>query len=349
MKKIIAALSLAIAAAFFAAGCSGTVINLSMKSYWLDSPANDQVGPIDETYTYAVSHVRNNEGNRNDILSVEYAEGAQYIMRLTNVKKAAEGGDPTLAGLDYVPEGDYYKLTADLVNVSGTYRYTPAKGDKKDVAIENDSVRSTIYFKGTINSLMPVWSEKKVVSTSPVLRSGISASPVSYDFLKLEYTVTSKYADNATVTVSTSSEDQAVKDRLSSVLGDHVYKKYKKNAVYFDSDQILFACRALTLSDKYSGSFKTIDVSSDLGSPVTVSLATAQKNAKVEQTGLSVDYKGTEKTSYSTYALTVSASKGGASKTAYYAMPEDKCLLVKYSAPISDRLGTLVYTLTSVA
>lgn len=345
MKKLLSALCVALAAALALAGCNTTNVSLSMKSYFLASEATDQVAPIDETYTYAVTHDKPDEDDGNSILSVDYNEGMTYVMRIQNVSKST---DETLAALDYVADGEYYKLTAELKNVSGTYRYKK-KGAEEDVSFEGDGISAVVYFRGTIDSLKPVYSEKKVVSTSPILRSGISAVPGAYEFPRLEYTVTGKYADEATVVFTPTSEDEDINQSLSAVAGEHVYKKYtKKNGVFFDTEQILFACRSLTLGDAFSGAFNTADVTSDLGAVVTVNLSTAQKNAQIQLTGLEIDWKGETVNAVNTYALNIRSGKGGATQIAYYALPENNCMLIRYTAPISDRLGSLVYTLTEV-
>lgn len=359
MKKLLAFIAL-VMSSILLVGCTGAAPALSLKSYWLDSDTAVDVQPIDETCTYAVSHKANDENNRNPMLSVQYNEGATYVVNVKNVTKA---NDPVLGALDYVEDGSYYRLTTNLENLSGTYHYDPSMGKdaskKQDVTFSGDFVRSVVYFKDTLHSLMPVYAVRQVHSTSPMLAGGISANPSGYVFKTFAYEVVSEYADVAKITytskmdtVDMDAEEKAeVEEYLSTIIGTHTIKKYaKKSARFFDNDQILFACRALTLDKGFSGTFRTIDLTSNLTSAVKISMSTASKNAKIEIKGLSVDFKGTERTSFNCIALNFGLSSGGQTKTATYAIDDgDRHVMVRYTAPISDKLGSLVYTLVSVA
>lgn len=360
MKKLLAFIALVMSSVLLVGcSCSGGAPALSLKSYWLDSDAFVDVQPIDETCTYTVTHKENDEDSRNAMLSVQYNEGATYVVNIKNVTKAS---DPVLGALSYVADGSYYRLTSTFENVGGTYHYDPSMGKdatkKQDAAFSGDYVRSVVYFKDTLNSLLPVYSVKQVRSTSPMISGGISASPAGYVFRTLAYEIVTEYTDVAKVTFTSkmdtvdvdSKQKAEIEDYLSSIAGAHTIKKYnKKSARFFDNEQILFAGRALTLDKGFSGTFRTIDLTSNLKSAVKVSMSTASKNAKVEIKGLDVDFKGTPRTSFNCIALNFGLASGGQTKTATYATDAaDRHIMVRYSAPISDKLGTLVYTLKSV-
>ena len=221
MKKLLAFIAL-VMSSILLVGCSGGAPALSLKSYWLDSDTFVDVQPIDETCTYTVTHKENDENNRNAMLSVEYNEGATYVVNIKNVTKA---NDPVLSALESVADGSYYRLTSTFENVSGTYHYDPSLGKdatkKQDVTFSGDYVRSVVYFKDTLNSLLPVYSVKQVRSTSPMITGGISANPSGYVFKTLAYEIVSEYADVAKVTftskmdtVDVDAEEKAEIERL---------------------------------------------------------------------------------------------------------------------------------------
>ena len=358
MKKLLAFIALTISSILLI-GCSAGAPALSLKSYWLESDAFVDVQPIDETCTYTVTHKENDEDSRNEMLSVEYQEGATYVVNIKNVTKA---NDPVLGALSYVADGSYYRLTSTFENVGGTYHYDPSMGKdaskKQDIPFSGDYVRSVVYFKDTLNSLLPVYSVKQVRSTSPMIAGGISANPAGYSFQVMAYEIVSEYTDVAKVTFTSkmdevemdSEQKTKIEEYLSAIAGTHTIKKYNKKSIrFFDNEQILFAGRALTLDKGFSGTIRTIDLTSNVKSAVKVSMYTASKNAKVELKGLDVDFKGTPRTSFNCIALDFGLSSGGQTKTATYATDEgDRHVMVRYTAPISDKLGTLVYTLKSV-
>lgn len=313
MKKKIVLSALALSLAGVALVGCGTP-SLSLTANWYrDTSISTAVSGTNEQLVYSVSY---KEGTGNGHYSVSYEAGT-YTVSLINTFYEWKDGSGA--------KEEVYRLTSKL-DISGKYTMNGT-----DVPF-TDSVLSVCYFRTIPGGLAPVYSTKKVHSTSP---SSLSPSSPESMCTVFDYETSVSYArDGSAATVKktdlTTNKTEETEVKLPTRL--------------FDNEQLLFFGRAINFTSSLRVS--SLNANSAKVDPVLFSAVSTQES--------DFTFNGTkhEKVSCTTVGLSLESEFSGAPQVLTYANRVEgantyRNVLLSMETPLSYRLGTLVYTLES--
>lgn len=315
MKKKIILSALALSFAGVALVGCGTP-SLSVSANWYrDTSISTAISGTNEKLVYSVSY-REGTGNKN--YSVSYDPGT-YTVSLINTYYEWKDGSGA--------KEEVYRLTAEL-SVSGRYTMNGTE------VPFSDSVLSVCYFKTVPGGLSPVYSEKRVRSTSP---SSLSPKSPEEMCIVFDYETSVSYARDLSV---------ANVKKTDCSTGKTEEKEVKLPTLLFDNEQLLFLGRALNLTS----SVRVASFNANSASVETV-LFSVLRSGEGDYTFNDTKH---EKVATTTVALSLDSEFSGAAQVLTYANKVEgantyRNVLLSMETPLSYRLGTLVYTLESAS
>lgn len=325
MKKFFAViLSLSLIVCITA--CSSTVASPFDRSGFLQETSVKTVANVSETNEYSVSFSKAEKPEVD--LDFTFSEEPSYLKTYLSVYES--DGEIGEAGKKY------YLFKTEL-SLNGTYSF---KGETADVA---DRIETEVYFCPVGEELRPVYSKRTAVATSP------EGNASKIEFIKYGYTYEIKYnGGNASVSLK--------KDVLSyetySAPNEYVLENVFENN-YIDNEQILFAPRAMTLSD-LSATFKTVDALSKTARDMKLKF-TEEETVKFEEKTSRRAIGG--KSAFSEYrssvkvaklSLSINSSYAGAEHTLYFAAQTEANeyqRLIKAEYPAAYGSGSFIFEL----
>lgn len=325
-KKIFSIAALVLGATLFTA-CTNVDHKVTFSQYW---NYDVNVAPTNavEELTYAVSFEQGS-GITDNGLSLSYSNGV-YTTKLSTQTV----DDKVL----------YYYETELKINV--TYQL----GEEKSATLA-DSVKSTVLFErpASINektTLRPLSSHKEVVSHSPV--NGEIAS-VDEAYAEYDYTVDVTYELDGTA-------GKAVVTNNQKQEGDALYKDENTFEIdtedydYLDNEQLLFALRCLNPSQATAAKFLVYAPFSQTVQTVSTAFPTSASVANFK--GITMDGETIDRDiSYYPVTIEINATNSGSSHLAWIAKTTNasanayRNVMLRYEAPVSYSLGTLIYEL----
>ncbi len=216
-----------LAAIFALGGCNKQDLSFS-GAYWNSNPQNKSVSAITEELTYKVTTVGKAEFSSSEASDGELAlviDSASYY----KTKLSVDNGN-------YVYETTLF--------ITGKYTY----GDK-EYTLEGDSTYTRTVFKGLEERLAPISSYRKVNNVYPSKEEPTSAE----DFKKIAYEMTVNYGDKAEIKITPASGSEEFFSFTERAVDGY------KSATFFDEDEMIFAIRAMKLTDGCNFDFGTID------------------------------------------------------------------------------------------
>ena len=315
MKKLLSAITCVILALVMLTGCSQPVFRLS-GSYFLDDETNLSVGQIDETSTYNVEFLPNEQSAVQ--LKVDTAKYTTHLFT-----SSYEGTK-------------CYQYTTTL-DVTGSYTIA---GNSEAFT---DKVETEVYFLGVDKSLNPLYSKRTVKAHSAV------ATTEEYSVKYYEYEIATKYQDsNATVTFTPNTEQSTGAYDLTA--GEHNFTKvYEKP--YFDNEMMLIAMRAMDLNASYSATFTTIDAFSNAKREMQL-LPDSETPSETLEISYTNSGEKVSKVETFKYDLSIAGTFTGSTIVLNYAARTQKKegqRLVKMEVEAPLTMGKFVYTINSVS
>lgn len=321
-KKFIAAIALTLAATTLAA-CTDSDQSVEFNNYWnYNSLVLEE---MDETLEYDVVFEKG-AGMELIDYTLAYSEGS-YVTHLKS--------DETQSGV--------YRYTTDF-SIKVTYTYNG------ESVVKEDSVKTEVVFRDANNGLLPVSSEKWIVSHSP--RNGdVSKLDDCYGEFRRHIKTVYDENKNATCTVSLTYTytPEVVSTKTFSANGG----KYS----YLDNEQLLVGLRAISTSVT-SAKVQFYNAFQQTKQTAKLSFSTEEDGAEFSYLDLAANPDATEKTKktipYREVTITLDATNPGSTQTAWLAKnstPEKNTyrnMLLKLETPLSYNLGKLVYSLRSV-
>lgn len=331
MKKLLLIILSLVTLLSFTACNNNAVVYNPEKPYWLDEKDfGNKVVTVNETAVYNITYKPFESPNENVIC--EFADNNTFTMTVV---------DTELDGVKC------YLMTSTCI-VSGSYTAT---ANSEKVEFTDTTVNKTWF---TWNSGFEfIKSEQEAESTLP---TNLTASPDKHGnrFIKIKYKTVVVYGDkNAESTFTITGENkETLANYFSLDDGEtHTFKKYNKGN-YIDSNMLFFAVRTFNFAEDLNYSFSSIDVLNTAkhslalsASEVTTispkgygiklhSIPTVQENAEIYKMKISIDE------TYSGNSITCS----------YFSETERwHHALFSMESPLPYKLGTLVYTLTSLS
>ncbi len=304
-------------------GCTNADQKVSFGAYW-NKDALSNTEQIHETLAYDVSF------EANDTTLVEYTLNYKDGSYTTTLTSAMEN------------EKLVYTYTTQL-NITAEYSFN----GKTDVC--NDTVTSTVKFYAAPYGLQPISSEKDINASSP---TAVTSDDVSDCYQVFHYSTKTVYnadCSEGTTTVTyhpTEGEAQSEEDTFSID-----QKKYS----YLDNEELLLALRAV----KNSTSSATLNVYSPFAKKVQEVSWKFDTEASAEFSFFKNggESKETSTITYRPVSIALNEKNPGATQTAWIAKkPEtasesnkNRNVMLRLETPLSYGLGTLIYTLKSVA
>lgn len=318
-RKSILAFTALLAGASLFASCTNNNQKVQFSEYW-HKDMNTPSATVLEELTYKVTT------NTADAGSARYYSADYTGTYTTKLEK----------------DGNNYIYTTSLA-VTAVYDY----GTGKSPALQ-DSVASKVIFQNSANALKPVYSEKEIISHSPV-NSEIDAN-TDFNGWKTHTKAVVDYAsDSATVYNLLKTENDAGYKMTNTIeISDKDAKKYS----YLDNEQLLFALRGINPTTTTSPTLLVYAPYSEAVQQIKATINTL--SVADDFTFQSVDENKEIKDDISYYPITLSinAKNAGQSQTVWIAKTTDannnkyRNVMLRYEAPISYGLGTMVYTLT---
>ncbi|MBO4990187.1 MAG: hypothetical protein J6D37_07650 [Clostridia bacterium] len=313
MKKKIVLSALALSLAGVALVGCGTP-SLSLTANWYrDTSISTAISGTSEQLVYSVSY---QEGAGNEHYAVSYEIGT-YTVSLINTFYEWKDGSGA--------KEEVYRLTSRL-DISGKYTMNGTE------VPFTDFVDSVCYLRTIPGGLAPVYSEKKVHSTSP---SSLSPSSPENMCTVFDYETSVSYARDGSVATVKKTDLTTSKTEETEV---------KLPARLFDNEELLFLGRAINFTSSLRVS--CLNANSAKVEPVLFSAVSAQES--------DFTFNGTkhEKVSCTTVGLSLDSEFSGASQVLTYANRVEgantyRNVLLSMEVPLSYRLGSLVYTLES--
>ncbi|MBQ8323388.1 MAG: hypothetical protein IJX91_05425 [Clostridia bacterium] len=317
-KKILSLTSLLLGAALFA-GCTSTNYKIAFGDYWyytVDAHPSETL----EKLTYKIDFTSDAGWNN---YTVSYTNGV-YETTLTTDKET------------YGREVYKYetKLTIDVA-----YAY-----DGKTSETFTDTVTSTVYVEKVL--LAPIRSVKNVISHSPV-NGDMTDETVKN--LGYDYTVDVDYVTKKRTVTNNKLEENAA--NRSKTIDVEIDEKDTEKYSLIDNEALLLALRAVNPSSSASHELLVYAPFSEETQKITASYA-----SKEIAEGISFKKDGvviTEDIYYNAVTLSINSNNSGASQTVWVANASNvkandyRNVILRYEAPVSYNLGTLVYTLES--
>jgi hypothetical protein len=190
--------------------------------------------------------------------------------------------------------------------------------------------------------MQPIYSEKKVRSTSPASQT---ATTLSAAYTEYDYTVTCDYNEKCTAVT------YAYTDNLNSANSKSDTVSLSDSYTTLDNEELFFALRGLSLSDSSSESIYVFNPYTAKQDLLTVASGSTEKRS------LSFVMGDAEAQEYEidcrSMLVTRNATMAGTSIGAYYAtnntetsVNDFRHVMLQMISPLSYNLGTLTYTLT---
>ena len=319
-KKLFSIASLLLGATLFA-GCTDTNYKVVFGDYWyyhVDQPAS---GEVVETLTYKVNFTPADGWNN---YSVNYTNGS-YTTVLSVDKTKYEGKE-------------VYKYETQLdIDVVFTY-------DGKTSETYSDQVSTVVYLEKAAKALAPLYSEKHVVSHSPV--NG-DITDKTFENFGYDYTVSVDYQTKKR-TITNNKLAETEQNRTETIAVEINEKDAEKYSL-IDNEALLLALRAVNPSSAVSHELLVYAPFSKETQKITASFAKAETAENISFKKDGADFKGN--ISYNPVTLSINAANSGASQTVWVANASDvkaneyRNMILRYEAPVAYNLGTLVYEL----
>jgi hypothetical protein len=317
MKKIIktAAAALALTACLLPALASCSTYSSSFSNAWYKTADSKRYNDTGETLEYEVTFTK----GTNTSYSVDYQTGS-YTLEFKNEQRDGNS---------------VYSLTSKL-SIGGTFT---VNGESKEFT---DEVSSVCYFFNASQAMQPIYSEKKVRSTSP---ASLTATTLAEAYTEYDYTVTCDYNEKCTAVT------YAYTDNLNSANSKSDTVSLSDSYTTLDNEELFFALRGLSLSDSSSESIYVFNPYTAKQDLLTVASGSTEKRS------LSFVMGDAEAQEYEidcrSMVVTRNATMTGTSIGAYYAtnntetsVNDFRHVMLQMISPLSYKLGTLTYTLT---
>ena len=320
-RKTIISISSLLLGATLLAGCTGTNYKVVFGDYWYHDVDQPTLGQTLEKLTYKVSFQQDLGWNN---YTVSYTNGVYVTTLSTDTDKYGR---------------EVYKYDTSLtIDVSYTY------GGKTSDTF-SDAITSTVYFEKAAKALYPLYSEKHVVSHSPY--NG-DLTDENVQNLAYNYSVAVDYSTKKrTVTNNKLEDGNANKSKTIDVeIADKDLEKYS----LIDNEALLLALRAVNPSSTVSEKLLVYAPFSEETQKITASFAKKEiaENFTFKQKD-GTEFKGN--ISYNPVTLSIDSANAGASQTVWVANADAvksnqfRNVILRYEAPVSYNLGTLIYTL----
>jgi hypothetical protein len=321
MKKIIktATATLALTACLLPVLASCSTYSSSFSNTWYKTIDSKRYIDTNEKLEYKVTF----EKGSNASYSVEYDEGS-YTLELKNEQRNGNS---------------VYSLTSRF-SISGKFT---VNGETKEFT---DEVSSVCYFFNASQAMQPVYSEKKVKSTSPAAQQ---ATTLSDAYTEYDYTVSCDYNEKCTAVT------YAYTDNLNAEnnKGDSV--SLSSSYTTLDNEELFFALRGLSLDDSSSESIYVFNPYTGKQDLLTVASGSAGKSPSALSFVNTENGDEAQESTPDCRAISVTrkATMAGTSMGAYYAtdnadsgVNDLRHVMLQMISPLSYNLGTLTYTLT---
>lgn len=312
-KKFLAAIALTLAATTLTA-CGDNDQSIDFSTYW--NATWNVSKQIDETLVYDVTFE-----NTNSSSTVNY--GLDY----------KDGTFTTHLVED--PLKPYHYTYTTTFSITAVYSY-----DGETVELQ-DSVTTEVTFRAE-NGLIPVTSEKRIVSHSPT-NSKVSRVSQAYDaFYRHIYTDYTGEVDVCKVWDTEPNKDGTPNEEL---LSEETFRGTSGKYSYLDNELLLLALRCISTSVD-SAKVKVYSPFNDETQKVKLSFTDDDESMEVGFHSTPIPYR--------TVDIKLSASNPGATQTAWIAkydnpeMNTHRNVMLKLETPLAYNLGTLVYSLKSI-
>ncbi len=322
MKKIVTLLT-TLVLIFSLFGCSKVKVSLFTASNFLDTPSNHSISSVNETLTYAVSY-KQAENENTLVISLD-SDKSTYTTVLTNTT---------------YNETACYLLETSL-NMVGEIDNA---GQKTAL---NDTITTKCYFLGVENALRPLYSERTVKSNSIVRTSAVNATTHTYEVNYYDYDIKTTYQDNnAKVSLTVNQKPDSDENFVS--YENHEFSNVDNGSAYVDNELLLFAPRAMTLTNATSKSFYTIDAVSVKNHKMALTSITEEPTKTITPSNY---FNGIEKVlEVLCYGVTfkINSNASGSSIVAYYADANNKserARMIMAETSASYGLGTYTYSI----
>ena len=317
-KNFFAILSLLVSASILTA-CTNNTQKVQFSEYW-HKDMNIPATTVLEELTYTVMTNASQESATTNYL-VDYA--GTYVTKLEK------------EGANYI-----YSTT---LSVTVVYNYKTGKSP----ALQ-DTVTSKVVFQNSANALNPVYSEKEIVCHAPI-RGNIDAS-TDFNGLKTHTKAVVDYAENkSTVYNLLKAENESgykAEDKIE------INEKDAKKYTYLDNEQLLFALRGINPTTTTSPTLLVYAPYSETVQKIKATINSLSVADDFTFYSVDEDKQITDDISYYPITLSIDAKNSGQSHLAWFAKTTDannnkyRNVMLKYQAPLSYGLGSLVYTLT---
>ena len=319
-RKTIVSISSLLLGATLLTGCTGTSYKVVFGDYWYYHVEQPTQGQTLEKLTYKVGF-KSDAGWNN--YSVNYTDGVYVTTLSTDTEKYGK---------------EVYKYDTSLtIKVAYTY-------DGKTSDTFTDTVTSTVYFEKAAKALAPLYSEKHVVSHSP--QNG-DISDATQQIPEYNYSVVVDYATKKRTVTNHKATDESYKSKTIDV---EIEEKDLEKYSLIDNEALLLALRAINPSSAVSHELLVYAPFSEEAQKITASFAKKEiaENITFKQKD-GTEFKGN--ISYNPVTLSINSSNSGAAQTVWVANADDvkankfRNVILRYEAPVSYNLGTLIYTL----
>ncbi len=328
MKKLAPVFAMLLGLSSLAA-CTQTNEKVAFGEYWRS--ASLDTAAFSETLVYSVEE--------KEPLSIMYNYGLAY-----------EKGTYT-TNLIFDEKTNVYTYTTELT-IDAVYTL----GDQTSVPL-HDRITTKVQFHSADNALLPIASEKRVISHSPVNTNAVELSDcyATYNYeIKTFYTANAETV-SSTVTYFEVNEENSnegitdIPNSEPSQTGEITIDHSKYN--YLDNEQLPLALRAIPTNEN-SAKIQAFNPFVKRTQNVALSFASdASAEFKFKQKGEDV----TKTLTYRPVTMVLDERNPGGTQTAWIAKASNQQaneyhnVMLRLETPISYGLGTLVYTLVSTS
>ena len=210
----------------------------------------------------------------------------------------------------------------------------------------DDSAYTSVTFHSSKDGLMPIRSEKRMVSHSPL---NISPSSLEVAYKKYDQTIVTQYDEKCESATATITDNKLTQDNVTTQTFDISHSKYN----YLDNESLLFALRCINTDATTSTKF-------NIYSPLDADM---QKFSVNFNTATSKDFTFSingesavsRSVSYYPVGLQLSANTNtGTLKSIWIAKRTDaqnntyRNVILRQETPLAYALGTLTFSLKSI-
>lgn len=321
MKKIICLmLALLLSLAFAGCSCAGSSsFNEPEGAFWLQNPLFLSVpDDFSESAEYKVSVTKSKDSKITPTLSGTYG---YTLSTITNPETNA----------------NYYLLETSLV-LNGTYVYN------EQTYTVNDSIESMVVFNGVDEKLKPLYTEKSIKTTTPVLNGNGNTTFENYEFsYTVDYSVDS--GKDALITYTDTKGN-------SGLPASQTFDGFFSSS-FCENELLTLYPRMYTRDEDFSLSLKVLNPANNVKETINVTTQTFEAT-------YSENYWNNPELLVDCLTFTKSGTYSGIPIYAYYASNQGKKLengkrinqsylkhvMVKMQTGIAD-VGTMTYELTS--